>query len=354
MCKVYNSIGSLNTINAFLHENETNDFKSLNELISFQQNYSANRLKIISEHQLLINKEKITLHNEIILLNTSIQIKKNEVEQKIRLTIEKLKHQIENLPKVYSNWVQKFVYYLKRYALEIIIGYKRLSFDFKIEYSIRNSVKILIIKNNRYKYIDSNFSDAVTESSLSNIKKIDRIKSLIDEINSFIFGAIGEQKVVDELEYLSDNNILINDFNYLYHKPIYYPKGNSYIKSVQIDHILITPSGIFLIETKNWSTNSLNDISFLSPVQQIKRANFVMFKIITELNINHHWGNRKIPIRNLIVLINQKPIEEFEFVKILTLKQLLGYVNYFKPSFSNEEIKRIADYLLDKQNNIEK
>jgi len=51
-------------------------------------------------------------------------------------------------------------------------------------------------------------------------------------------------------------------------------------------------------------------------------------------------------IKNLIVLINQKPNEEFQNMKILTLKELLRYVIYFKPSFSGNDTQLIADYLL--------
>ena len=60
----------------------------------------------------------------------------------------------------------------------------------------------------------------------------------------------------------------------------------------------------------------------------------------------HHWGDKKIPIRNLIVLTKTKPIEEFQHVKILTVEELISYVNYFKPIFSNDETKRITDRLL--------
>lgn len=68
----------------------------------------------------------------------------------------------------------------------------------------------------------------------------------------------------------------------------------------------------------------------------------------------HHWGDKKISIRNLIVLTNRKPNEEFQYVKILTVNELLGYVNYFKPIFSTNETQRIADFLLriNEQNTI--
>jgi hypothetical protein len=67
-----------------------------------------------------------------------------------------------------------------------------------------------------------------------------------------------------------------------------------------------------------------------------------------KLNLNqHHWGNRKIPIRNLIVLTKVKPKEEFQYVKILTLHELIGYIKYFEPTFSSSETEEIAKYLRD-------
>jgi len=58
------------------------------------------------------------------------------------------------------------------------------------------------------------------------------------------------------------------------------------------------------------------------------------------------WGG----VGNLLVFINSKPKEEFQFVKIVTLKDLLGYINYFKPVLSSEETLEVAEYLLELNN----
>ena len=180
-------------------------------------------------------------------------------------------------------------------------------------------------------------------------------ESTIDEINSSIYGAIGEQKVVKELENLSNDYFLINDFWLSFSPPIYNRQENDYIRSIQIDHLLVSPFGLFLIETKNWSDQSLNNLSLRSPVQQIKRANFALYKMLSGempgLLNQHHWGERKIPIKNIIVLTNHKPNEEFQYVKIVTLSELLSYIKYFKPSFSSAETQVIAKHLLTLANN---
>lgn len=61
---------------------------------------------------------------------------------------------------------------------------------------------------------------------------------------------------------------------------------------------------------------------------------------------NHHWGNKKIPIKSIIALINNKPNQDFQYVKILTISELVGYIQYFNTSLSINEIKSIADLFI--------
>ena len=94
-------------------------------------------------------------------------------------------------------------------------------------------------------------------------------------------------------------------------------------------------------------------MSLRSPVEQVKRTSFALFYLLNNersnyhLRLNqHHWGDKKIPIKNLIVLTSTKPKEEFQYVKILTIDELIGYIKYFKPIFSPDETKSIADMIL--------
>jgi len=354
MCQVYNQVGSLTTIKSHLNRHKINEYKSLNELILFQKNYLVARQQILSDHKLLIEQEKSALSVEIVQLDCSMKTKRYEVEQLLLLELENLKNILDSLPSGPSNIIKKLINYIKKVVLKLRILYNKLFFNFKIENSVKQLTNNYNNKNNRYQYISSYFEDAVMKSSLPQLHKLDNEKGIIDQINTSIYGALGEQKVVRELEKLSDDYILINDFTCRFHPPIYNLQENDYIKSIQIDHILLSPAGIFLIETKNWSQYSLNDLKLHSPVQQIKRANFALYKILNREISNvklslkqHHWGARKIPIKNLIVLINHKPVEEFQYVKVLTLNNLLSYVNYFKPCFSQKETQTVANYLLN-------
>ena len=145
-----------------------------------------------------------------------------------------------------ANFIHRLANSLKKWFLKKKIRNKELCVNSKIADSIRTLVEVHSEKNNRYQYIVSHFTKAVNESCLVPLKELERNKRIIDEVNTFIYGALGEQKVVKELENLSDDYFLINDFSLSFETPIYNRQENDYIKSIQIDHVLVSPSGIFL------------------------------------------------------------------------------------------------------------
>ncbi len=350
MCKVYNQVGSLTAIKTHLHNHNIKDFHSTNELISFQKNYFVSREHIIANSSLLIAQEKEKLQGEIILLDDFIETCRSEYTNNLISELDQLKTQLHTLSSEPTNLFERITSYFQRNSIQSKIRDIENNFDAKIAKSIRRHTDTYINKKRRFDYIDLNFDKAVQESTYAQLQELDRRKTIVDELTNSIYGAIGEQKVSKELERLPDDYILINDFSCSFHPPIYNRQESDYIKSIQIDHILIAPSGVFLIETKNWSEQSLNNLNLRSPVEQIKRTSFALYITLNgdqaSSLLQHHWGDRKIPIKNLIVMINQKPKEEFQYVKILTLKELCHYVEYFKPVFSLEETKMIANYLL--------
>lgn len=363
MSKIYNTIGSLTTLKSHLEENNIYDFKSLKEVIDFQSSFTTSRQQLILQHKNLIEEEKNALTVELKNLETKIEIQRQQTVQILLNEIVKLKQQlnvsISNIP---TNLFQRITRDLRHWNHKRKIKYKEKQFDSDVKNAISHLLCNYREKSNRYRFLASNFDEAVNQSVYNSLSKLERKKVIIDNLNGFIYGALGEQKVVKALENLSDEYFLINDFSVSFSPAIYNRREKDYIKSVQIDHVLVAPSGIFLIETKNWSEKSLESLSLRSPVQQVRRTNFTLFKLLNNEMRNyhlrldrHHWGDKKISIKNLIVMTNTKPKEEFHHVKILTLNELLGYINYFKPIFSGNETQRIADFILciNEQKNIE-
>ncbi|MCX2574980.1 nuclease-related domain-containing protein [Pedobacter sandarakinus] len=347
-------IGSLSTLKIHLKENNIHDFNSLKEVLTFKTSYLTIRNQLIATHEQLIEDEKNSLDVDLNRLGTTIKIETKQAKERLMMEIDDLKQQLEE--SISNKWTSRIIGLRRK-----IINWnnnrrlrnKEKNFNEEVIKSIRHLLEIQQIKRNRFNYIIAQFSKAVLESAQTALSEVDRKKSVIEESSNYIYGAIGEQKVVKTLEALSDDYYLINDFKLSFEPAIYNKRDQHYIKSIQVDHLLVAPSGIFLIETKNWSEKSLQNLDLRSPVEQIRRSSYILFKMLNNelsnfnLNLdNHHWGTKKLPIKNLIVLINTKPKEEFQYVKVLTLKELLSYVNYFKPIFSPGETKQIADFLL--------
>jgi len=182
-------------------------------------------------------------------------------------------------------------------------------------------------------------------------------KEVVDGLYALIAGAIGESSVVKALQQLSDDFYLFNDFSLNFDPPIYNRNEDDRIFSIQIDHLLVCQSGVFLLETKNWSRGSIENLDLRSPVKQILRNSYALFVLLNsgskfnDIKLEcHHWGSKKIPIRNVIVMTNAKPKEEFKHVKVLSLSELNGYIQYFEQSFSGKEVKSIFEYLKNRVN----
>jgi hypothetical protein len=65
-----------------------------------------------------------------------------------------------------------------------------------------------------------------------------------------------------------------------------------------------------------------------------------------QINLNkHHWGNREIPVHNVVVMIKDKPREQFSYVKVKSLKELIDYITRFDTLFDVSEVEKISRFL---------
>lgn len=132
MCKVYNTIGCLNSIQFNLVNNNIDEFNTLTELINFRKNYYNNEQKIISDHTLLVKNEKANLEKDIAELNIVFTNRRYNLKQELRHRLDNYNQEIENLPETNS----KIIYTIKDYWINLVICIKfwftQLIFHFKI------------------------------------------------------------------------------------------------------------------------------------------------------------------------------------------------------------------------------
>jgi hypothetical protein len=347
MAKIVGQIGPLTRLLDNFTFNEIDFFHTLNEIIYFENNY----ITIVDKAH---GKVKLNLTAEIDGLKDELQINENDYNLKINQREALLSEELNNIRLLIEaiSQTQKNIFRRLYSKYKLFVLNKRL---FTLENNFEDEKKKPFIslhqKNEdltkRIKYLEENYNAVRAERFKIVEEKYILARSIIEDNHPLLLGAIGEQKAVNELSKLPASYYVINDFQLSFTTPIFHKDSNSYIKSIQADHIVIGPSGLFLIETKNWSKESVNNTDLYSPIEQIKRTSFALFIFLnnpdkySQITLQHQWGQRKITIRNILLMINNKPSQEFQYVKILTLKEILGYIQYFKPVLSDTEVRAL-------------
>jgi hypothetical protein len=354
MAIIYREIGPLSSIKQILKSNNINDFKSLKELNNFLANYENELASIKIEHSKSLKKELEDLRKEFELKSQELEKLKNEKQNQIQNEInEKLKtlEALEKKPFSFINFLtDKFqkdklrsrINYLKNNSQKIIYEHN--------SYLISQLNKI----ESKLSHLSKNFDKVLLEQSKKASNNLLFKYSVISNLSPLISGAIGENKTLTELKNLNDDYIIINDVNIEFPEALYNAKTDEYINSIQLDHVVISQSGIFIIETKNWNKSSIDNKNYSSPVSQIKRSGYAFYTLLHnsiengKINIDrHHWGDRKIGVKNIISLIGDKPNEDFQHVKLLNYKDIVSYIKYFEPVLTKSDTQALTKYILN-------
>jgi hypothetical protein len=347
MARIIGKIESLKSLKSELENNGISRFNSVKGINDFLSNYNSERLVIF-------NNASDKLEKEYFETSTNLKQRIQNKSEQINLETKKIDNQISILQTKIDSINAKDAHLLKKIISSIRLYFLRNQSN----YFVKNKTKLISstvnditrnIENDKHfiKKYETEKQKLIEKRSKSEIKKLEYTRNVLENSKNLISGAIGENLVVKEIAKLSDDYVLINDFNLSFSRPIFYKKQNQRISSVQIDHLLISKAGIFVIETKNWSKSSVNTISLRSPIEQIERSNFALYVYISE-NITldeHHWGEQIVPIRNLIVMINNKPSGQFKHVSVKLLRELNDYIKYFEPVLTDKQFNRIVTEL---------
>jgi hypothetical protein len=350
MAQIHGQIESLKKLKYELESCGIHRFKSIKEINDFLYNFQH-------EKEAIINTQKEILKNEI--KDLSLRIKENQDKRErtksktlieTEVIIDTIRINVDNLTaKVNKGFIRKILYSIRLKKQKELLNYYSSNTPLIISKAIKDIQEKIENDENQLKYINENLELIINERSLPEIQKLNNVKRTIEDLHPLIAGAVGESLVVKEIEKLPDEYILINDYNLRFSRPIYNRNKNDRIYSIQIDHLLISKSGVYILETKNWSKKSVESLDLRSPVEQITRTSYAMFIILNDSwdkLTEHHWGDKQIPIKNIIVMINEKPNADFKYVKVKSLRELNKYLTYFEPIFTENEVERIAKYLI--------
>ena len=350
---VYGQIDSLKRIREILDDRGISRFNSTGDINRFIKSYERHKEEVLFkvEHEYELELDRLLEQKDA--LQQGYRITKTAVEEPLLKRINSLTAQCEAASSAESkNPVVEVLHWYKYIILKaVLFGYKN---SFKRVVSLRTKEKLQSLKaiERSVESFYANRQKIISDRYDAKLQELEYTREVAKGLDPLIAGAIGENLVAQELQKISATSVLFNDFKVNFHPPIYYKKEHQRIRSIQLDHLLVTKAGIFIIETKNWSKKSLRRYDLRSPVSQMQRSNYALYVLLNGQRSNvqayinhHHWGTREIPIRNILAMIHHKPQETFRFVAIKKLEELNDYINFFEPVFEDAEVIGIADYL---------
>ena len=166
------------------------------------------------------------------------------------------------------------------------------------------------------------------------IEKLEEIKK-----NPSYSGAFGELKVLNALRELDENFHVFCDVNVELDGWHWY-NGEKNLKSAQMDFVVVSRKGIFVIEVKNWSTKYYDQNENLSPHEQLERAGKVLWIFLKSRFKNVAVKNVLIPVNN-----NIRYKKEFKFVWVSSISRINDNINDGKDILPNYGVKRIVNVL---------
>ena len=166
------------------------------------------------------------------------------------------------------------------------------------------------------------------------------------KFSQFKKGFEGENLIIKYLKNsLDDSYCLINDIRLSPHE--------------NIDHIVIGPTGVFVIETKNYegeivcnkdawairyyAGGEIKDYTIKSPTKQVKRNALKVKKTLEEINLDI-WINAIVVFTSNNAILFLKDCS----VPILKISELSEYIKSKRKMLSPQQVKTIGRFILKK------
>ena len=114
-------------------------------------------------------------------------------------------------------------------------------------------------------------------------------------------------------------------------------KGKKNLKSAQMDLVVVSPKGVYMIEVKNWSDNYVPSNSSLNPYEQTERAGRILW-------INLQTVIKDVRVTNVLLSIkgNLPYSKNYRSVFVSSLSQICGFLNRREDILSEKEVKKVV------------
>ncbi len=344
MSHILNRSGAETDLFRSLSQKGINCFSSIPDMISFKRDYliEINRFR---------EQKSTEIREEIENLSLGIASSRIEYEQRKAERIELTNSEISQIKTKLSHSSKNLISKIKGYFLKKRLTHLESHFDRIVNSSLQELQNQIADDERQLSYLSSNQQEVTANRSASFLAETERTVAVLNELAPVIYGAIGELKAIELLRTLPDEYYVINDYWRSFHRPLHMKSEGDWIYSIQLDHVVVGPTGVFVIETKYWSPESIANNNLFSPVKQLRRGGFALFVLLNNRirefrAFNNHWGATQVSVTNILLMMNATTNEQFQFVKILTGANLLSHITNRPVALTNEQVRCLVEEVL--------
>ncbi len=116
--------------------------------------------------------------------------------------------------------------------------------------------------------------------------------------------------------------------------------GKEHRRSAQIDHVVVGPGGVFVLEDKRWSKKFSEKGDYYDPFRQVNWSAKLLRDAIRE-----HIGEN-IRVREILVSRGKLPSQpESSYAKIKCPEAVCGYIQWFKPELDTATLNAVVEVM---------
>ena len=146
--------------------------------------------------------------------------------------------------------------------------------------------------------------------------------------------------VIEKLRGLPDTFHVINDHVVQFSWSIYCRRRNEHIRSAQIDHVVVGPTGVFVLETKNWRRETFDENAG-RPHDQADRCGFALW-----VELANHVRGEKPPVASVVVTTRPMPVTKHGYVAQVSAAAVCNHILTRKTKLGTGDVEDIVDILL--------
>jgi hypothetical protein len=170
-----------------------------------------------------------------------------------------------------------------------------------------------------------------------NKRRFNRFRKIIKD--PFYAGAKGENKVIAQLSALSNDYHVFCGLQVLLPYAVRY-NGFRNLRSAQMDFVIISKKGVYVIEVKNWSNDYVRNYDGFQPHEQVDRAGRVLWISLQHRSIDVRVTNVLLSIQD-----NIQYDQNYRTVFVSSLEKINRFLENRQDVLSESEVEKIVDNL---------